>query len=148
MKGIEIRFNIYAESEEDAAVARNAIIGFISENANEGRAVSAAKIAKAISMWKSNVFVKNRIIEYLSTIEGLGINKFTVSKSKVTSLSEHSYLWSERQIEKTIKKYVEEISPLYRIIQTLISEINEYGPVYPYHFNLKAEENETINNKQ
>ena len=49
-----------------------------------------------------------RIIEYLSTIDGLGINKFTVSKSKVMSLSEHSYLWSERQIEKTIKNALED----------------------------------------
>lgn len=66
MKGIEIKFNIYAESEDDAELARKAIVSFISENANEGRAVSASKIAKAISMWKSNIFIKNRIIEYLS----------------------------------------------------------------------------------
>ena len=66
MKGIEIKFNIYAESEEDALLARDAIVGFISENAQHGRAVSAAKIAKAISMWKDNVFIKNRIIEYLN----------------------------------------------------------------------------------
>ena len=89
-----------------------------------------------------------RILEYLSTIDGLGINRFTVSKLKVMGLSEHSYLWSERQIEKAVKNYIEETSPLYRIIQTLITEINEYGPVYPYHFNLKAEEDETISNNE
>ena len=66
MKGFEIKFNIYAESKEEAAEAREAIIGFITENAQAGRAVSASKITKAVSMWKSNVFIKNRIIDYLS----------------------------------------------------------------------------------
>lgn len=66
MKGIEIKFNIYAEDEADAKAARDSIISFIDENAREGRAVTASKIAKAVSMWKSNIFIKNRIIDFLS----------------------------------------------------------------------------------
>jgi len=66
MQGYEIKFNIYADSEEEAAVARNAIVGFINEHATQGRAVTGRKIAEALGRWKDNPLVRNKIIQYLS----------------------------------------------------------------------------------
>ena len=66
MKGYEIKFNVYAESQEEADAATQAIKAFISEHAKQGRAVTANKISAAISNWKSNVLVKNRIINYFN----------------------------------------------------------------------------------
>ena len=65
MKGYEIKFNIYAEDENEANEARTAIIGFITEHAQAGRAGTGKKITTALSNWKSNAIVKNRIINYL-----------------------------------------------------------------------------------
>lgn len=61
MKGYEIKFNIYAENEQEAEDARKAIIGFISEHAQQGRAVTGRKIVEAIAHWKDNIIVRNRI---------------------------------------------------------------------------------------
>lgn len=66
MKGYEVKFNIYAESQAEADMATQAIKAFISEHARQGRAVTAKKVAAAISNWKSNVLVKNRIISYFN----------------------------------------------------------------------------------
>lgn len=64
MKGYEVKFNIYANSQQEADMAAQAIKAFISEHAKQGRAVTAAKVASAISKWKDNVLVRNRIISY------------------------------------------------------------------------------------
>ena len=64
MKGYEIRFNIYANSEQEVEAARRAIVGFITDNANEGRAVTAKKIADAIPQWKGNSLIYQRIVNY------------------------------------------------------------------------------------
>ena len=64
MKGYPITFNIYAESEQEAEEARMAIVAFIGEHAKHGRAVTARKVAKAVSNWDENVIVKNQIINY------------------------------------------------------------------------------------
>ena len=64
MKGYEIKFNIYAETEEEAEVLRREIIRFIDFHAQNGRAVTADKLSKAIGSWESNAFIRNRIIEY------------------------------------------------------------------------------------
>lgn len=64
MKGYEVKFNIYAESQADADAATNAIKAFIREHAQQGRAVTASKVAAAIGNWKNNALVKNRIIRY------------------------------------------------------------------------------------
>ena len=66
MKGYEVKFNVYAESQEEADLATQAIKAFITEHAKQGRAVTAKKIAVAVSNWKSNVIVKNRIINYFN----------------------------------------------------------------------------------
>jgi hypothetical protein len=64
MKGYEIKFCIYAESEQEAEDARQAIVGFIDEHAQQGRAVTGKKIADAVGHWKDNVIVRNKIINY------------------------------------------------------------------------------------
>lgn len=64
MQGYEIKFNIYADSAEEAEAARNAIVGFINDQARQGRAVSGKKIVNAVAMWDKNPFVKSKIIDY------------------------------------------------------------------------------------
>lgn len=66
MQGYEIKFNIYAESAEEATVARNAIVGFINALAKQGRAVTGRKIAEAAAKWDKNAFVRNEIIKFFS----------------------------------------------------------------------------------
>lgn len=65
MKGYPITFNIYAESEEEAKRAQEGIIGFISRNAEQGRAVSGAKITEALRKAESNAFIRNQISNFL-----------------------------------------------------------------------------------
>lgn len=65
MEGYRISFNIYADSEDEAKQAEQAIINFITAHAQEGRAVSAQKITSALSQWEKNPFVKSQIINFL-----------------------------------------------------------------------------------
>lgn len=65
LKGFPISFNVYAHSSEEAEEARRAIVAFIDAHAREKRAVTARKIALAVSGWDKNPIVKNRIINYL-----------------------------------------------------------------------------------
>lgn len=64
MKGFEVKFNIYANSQEEADEVSQTIKDFIAENAKNQVAITANKVSKAIKNWKSNVFVKNHIINY------------------------------------------------------------------------------------
>ena len=66
MEGYEIRFNIYANSQDEVDKARDTLVGFISQNARCGRAVTALKIAEAVSRWDENPIVMNKIIKYLT----------------------------------------------------------------------------------
>ena len=59
MKGFKVSFNVYAESAAEALEAENAIKAFISSQAQEGRAVTARKIAEAIGKYKDNYFVNS-----------------------------------------------------------------------------------------
>ena len=64
LRGFPLQFNIYAENELEVEEARMAIIAFIGLHASQCRAVTAKKVAHAISNWDKNPIVKNRIIEY------------------------------------------------------------------------------------
>lgn len=64
LKGFPLSFNIYAESEQEVEEARRAIIDFINENAQSGRAVTAIKITNALKHWKDNVLVRTQVINY------------------------------------------------------------------------------------
>jgi len=59
MGGYEVRFNVYANSQEEADRASEAVKAFISEKARIGVAVTAERIVSAISKYKDNYFVTN-----------------------------------------------------------------------------------------
>lgn len=59
MQGFEVKFNVYAETADEANAASQAIKTFISEMASRGIAVTATKLTTAIERWKNNVFVTN-----------------------------------------------------------------------------------------
>ena len=66
LQGFEIKFNIFAETPQEAEAARQALIGFIEQHRRQGRAVRGIKIVEAVSRWERNPFVKNQIIKFLS----------------------------------------------------------------------------------
>ena len=57
MRGYEIRFNVYANSQEEADRAAAAVKAFINAKAAQGVAVTADKIAAAVEKYKDNYFV-------------------------------------------------------------------------------------------
>ena len=59
MSGFEIKFNVYAENQAEADRATEAIKAFINAKAMQGVAVTANKIAEAVSRYKDNYFVTN-----------------------------------------------------------------------------------------
>lgn len=64
LHGFPLTFNIYAENEKEVEEARMAIIAFIGLHASQCRAVTARKVAHALSNWDTNPIVKNQIIKY------------------------------------------------------------------------------------
>ena len=66
LQGLPITFNIYANDEQEVEVLRFVITEFIRINAEQGRAVSANKVAEALRSWDRNPIIKNRIISYLN----------------------------------------------------------------------------------
>ena len=64
LHGFPLTFNIYAENEQEVEEARMAIISFIGFHASQCRAVTAKKVAQAVSNWDKNAIVKNQIINY------------------------------------------------------------------------------------
>ena len=59
MGGYEIKFNVYANSQEEADRATEAIKAFINAKASQGIAVTAERIATAVNKYKDNYFVTN-----------------------------------------------------------------------------------------
>jgi len=59
MKGYEIKFNVYADTQAQADEAARAIKDFIGESARQGIAVTAARLTEAVKKWGNNPFVKN-----------------------------------------------------------------------------------------
>jgi len=57
MKGYEIRFNVYAESQEEAEAASQALRQFVDAKARQGIAVTAVKLSEAVGRFKDNYFV-------------------------------------------------------------------------------------------
>lgn len=66
LKGFPLTFNIYAESETEVEECRMAVIAFIGLHASQCRAVTARKVAQAVSNWDKNPIVKNQIIKYFT----------------------------------------------------------------------------------
>ena len=59
MGGFEVRFNVYADSQEEADRASEAVKAFISEKARIGIAVTANRITDAIGRFKDSYLVTN-----------------------------------------------------------------------------------------
>ena len=59
MDGYEIKFKVYATSQEEADAATLAIKKFVSDMAIRGVAVTANKLSSAVDRWKNNIFVIN-----------------------------------------------------------------------------------------
>ena len=57
MQGYEIKFNVYAETKDEADAAAETIKKFISEYAAQGVAVTAVRVRTATEKWKNNPFV-------------------------------------------------------------------------------------------
>ena len=59
MKGFEIRFNVYAETQEEADRATTSLRTFVDDKARAGIAVTADKITRAIERWKDSHILNN-----------------------------------------------------------------------------------------
>ena len=59
---------VYADNEEDAQMAANALAAFVSEVKAQGRAVTARGVTDAASKWQRNAFVKNEILKHFPKI--------------------------------------------------------------------------------
>ena len=57
MKGYEVKFNIYAESQEEADDLSRAVKEFIAARARTGIAVTARKLCEALARWGANAFI-------------------------------------------------------------------------------------------
>lgn len=64
LNGYAISFQLYAHNEQEVEQCRQAIIGFINQHRQEGRAITATKVAHAISNWQSNPIVRSQIVNY------------------------------------------------------------------------------------
>lgn len=64
LKALPITFQLYAYEEREIEECRMAIIAFIGEHRNAGRAVTARKVAQAIGRWDQNQIVRNQIVNY------------------------------------------------------------------------------------
>lgn len=67
LKGYTLSFQLYAHNEQEVEECRQAIIGFINQHRQEGRAITAPKVAQAVTNWQSNPFIKNQIINYFKS---------------------------------------------------------------------------------
>lgn len=64
LRALPITFELYAYDETEIEECRMAIIAFIGQHRNSGRAVTAHKVAQAIGRWDSNPIVKSHIINH------------------------------------------------------------------------------------
>lgn len=64
MKVFPITIKIYAEEEQEAERARQALGGFVDQMGQMGIMVTGNKIADGMSHWDKNAFVKSKIINH------------------------------------------------------------------------------------
>ena len=64
MKVFPITIKIYAEDEQEAERARQALGGFVDQMGQMGVMVTGNKIADGMSQWGKNAFVKSKIINH------------------------------------------------------------------------------------
>lgn len=66
LRVLPITFELYAYDEQEVEEARQAIIAFIEQHRQAGRAVTARKVAQAIPRWDRNPFVRNEVVKYFT----------------------------------------------------------------------------------
>lgn len=66
LRALPITFELYAYDEAEVEECRMAIIAFIGQHRNAGRAVTARKVAQGISRWDKNPLVRNEIIRHFT----------------------------------------------------------------------------------
>lgn len=59
MIGAKVTFNVYANSQEEADAASQAIASFVDNMAKQGVAVTANKLSQAVQSWGNNPLVRN-----------------------------------------------------------------------------------------
>jgi len=64
LKVFPITLKLYAHDEQEVEVLRFVFTEFVKHHAEQGRAVSAEKLTKALQNWEKNPLVRNRIISY------------------------------------------------------------------------------------
>ena len=57
MEGFIVQFKVYANSQQEADAASDALRKFVDDMGAKGIAVTASKLSSAISRWKDNYFV-------------------------------------------------------------------------------------------
>ena len=57
MSGYELKFKVFADSQEEADAASDVLKAFVDENAKKGIAITASKISSALNRWKNNPIV-------------------------------------------------------------------------------------------
>ena len=67
MKVFPITIKIYAEDEQEAERARQALGGFVDQMGQMGVMVTGNKIADGMSQWGKNAFVKSKIINHFKS---------------------------------------------------------------------------------
>ena len=59
-----ITVKIYAEDEQEAQLAQQALGQFVNDMGTLGIPVTGSKIAEAVPKWNKNILVKNKIISH------------------------------------------------------------------------------------
>ena len=60
----QISFNIYADSDEEAEIGKNAIVKFINIMGQHGSKVSGRKLHDAVKMLNTSPFITSQIIKF------------------------------------------------------------------------------------
>ena len=68
MRLYNVTIPVYADNEQDAQQAANALAAFVTEVKQQGRAVTAKGVADAASKWQRNAIVKNEILKQFPKI--------------------------------------------------------------------------------
>jgi hypothetical protein len=55
----EIKFKLYAENQAEADALQAELLAFVREKREQGIAVTASSLIKALQQFKSNIFVNN-----------------------------------------------------------------------------------------
>jgi hypothetical protein len=59
MKGYKIDMWVYADSQAEADALQTELLAYVREKREQGIAVTASKLIKALQQFRSNIFVNN-----------------------------------------------------------------------------------------